>query len=243
MLAPALKQDNSRLQQERDQQVEATEATYRRTRKQGESNWEQTRALALHSDEKDRQHSQEATNRSRAALASCQQQYEWMEQLARKMFRRRGLGWSEPDVPPCDPEVSVTQLLSQYAASAQQTHELLRQISSRSTTRFVDDGWPVLLFLFLVAAIGVPLGLASQWSGWQWLAWSGGGAAAMALATRQLGEWLIRRRSSGELQNAATTFAAARTALWHADEMVAVEARRRERQLDKRKRRQLAAGG
>ncbi|HEY6565066.1 MAG TPA: hypothetical protein VIY86_11250, partial [Pirellulaceae bacterium] len=141
---------------------------FQRAIQTGESNWSQTRAMALQNHDTDEEHAKEAILKARSILETCEQQFGWLRQHAETWLRRRSVALPPAKFPPAEPEVTTAQLIQHYTQAAERVGQLVRSLTTRWTSRFVDEGWPILIFVFVLIAVGIPLGLRSQWTGWHW---------------------------------------------------------------------------
>lgn len=205
----------------------------------GEQIWRQTRQIALQNFEAEHRHAQETHLQAKANAETCREQCDWLSAQAIGLLKRRGRKWSEAPPPPTDPEITTAQLLDRYSHAAKMVHQGMQDLSRILPVRFVDEGWPILTFFFVLLVLGGGLGYSANWEGWQWPAITLGVSLGLALGGRLIAEILGRRAGKGLLNQIQGQLQEARVAAAHTQEMVEVEDRRRHRQLNKKKDQQI----
>ncbi len=228
-----------RLDKFRNDRTQAAEQLYHRAVGEGEMNWSQTRAIALQDHESDQQSAKEAVDKARIAVEDCRQHFQWIERRAEALLKRRGMSPKHVPPPPSDPDIGTAQLVTRFAQEAQELQDRTRSVSSATGVRFADEGWSVLVFIASFAALALFLGISYDWSGWMWWAMAATVALIVATLLRGITEVAIRSRHRDSLTNLAQRLQTARDTLEHAEQMVPIEERRRQRDAEKRKNRRL----
>ncbi len=232
--------DLANLISECNSQRASTQSQFGQSRESAELNWRRTRALTIESFENDKKSAVDVGDQSRAAVASYEEQLSWLLQQTQQMLRRRGRQQEDP--PPLTMNVgeSTADLLKRYTAAAHRTHAALQEVAQWRSTRFLDEGWPVLLFFAVFFAALYPSGQWFGWQSWQWLAASGGLALVIALATRQIMHVVVRSRSRDILNRMQDAFADAKHAVSRAKVTVEREHEQRLKRLEQRRTEALA---
>ncbi len=227
--------DLANLTSECNQQRSAAESQFEQSRASAELNWRRTGALTIESFENDKKTAMEIGDQSRAAVASYEEQLTWLLQQTQQMLRRRGRRDANPPPSTMNVGESTADLLKRYTAAAHRTHTALQEVASWRSTRFLDEGWPILLFFTVFLATLYPSGQWLGWQSWQWLAASGGLALAVAIATRQIMHLVVSSRSRATLDRMQEAFADATHAVTRAKVTVEREHEQRLKRLDLRK--------
>ncbi len=201
--------------------------------------WRQTRALTIDEFASERTTAKEFGEQTRTTLAGYHEQLAWLEKEAQRMLRRRGVRPSNPPPSRMRVEETTAELVRHYSESASLAHGKLQEIASWRATRFVDEGWAVLLFFVTLIASIYPAGAVWGWQSWHWLAISGGFATGVAVIARQLAQWLVRRRSQTKLVELQSVVADARQSVSRADKTIEREHASRLQRIDEREKQQL----
>ena len=205
--------DVAELRESCQQRREASVAKHAESRENAELNWRRTRAMTLDGFESDKKAAQEVTEQTRAALEGYDDQMMWLEQQTQQMLRLRGIRDTNP--PPLTMNVgeSTAELLKRYTAAANRAHQAHQTVAQWKATRFIDEGWPLLLFFALFFVAVYPCGTWLGWGSWTWLATSGGFAACVAVVSRQAVQWVVRWRAQEPLEKMQAAFADAQHAV------------------------------
>ncbi|MDX1945440.1 MAG: FtsK/SpoIIIE domain-containing protein [Pirellulaceae bacterium] len=183
-------------------------------------------------------------------LTKFQQVCEWrateLEALvveAKKIATRR-TPWPDLPLPPplVPPKLKKRQYLERVAVSFNYAKSTIAQLQHLPAPRFVEDGWPVLIFIFAAVALAYPSYLLLRTYGAAW--WIGGflmGALAVALIVWQLVRPFARKQTLALLPGFLQAIAQAKADLEAARKAATREADRRQRKLVKRRDRDQAA--
>ncbi len=219
-----------RVTKKHDLDVDLAEVHYRQEQALAERNFEQDERLA-----------EEVLQLAKSNLEGLQQRFANIEKQAIKVLRRRGRKIQLPDPKTLIPKAIATALIERHNKTLLRVQQLLNAIAAQKLIRFVDEGWPVLLFIALAVGCGVLLGLLSSWSGWLWIVASLVVALIGAVVSRQVAEWAGRRAVSVELDQLHQRLGEAAIFVSHAYDMIDVEHVERQAELNTRRELQLAA--
>lgn len=223
------------LTRQRDQQVAQAKKRFEESLATHERSWRETRLISQQNHEADLKLAAESHQQAKSAAESCRQQCEWLTTEATSMLRRRGRRWRSPTIPPTDPDVTGAALMEGYSQAATRVHANLKSLAALPQLRFVDEGWPILLFFAVLIGLGGYLGYISEWQGWSWPTTSLGAAILAAGSARFLAETWGRRIARPLLEHVQQELTTASICSTHAQEVVETEDRRRQRQLTRKK--------
>jgi len=114
---------------------------------------------------------------------------------AQKIVRRR-CEWPQEPAPPSPPLPghSSQQYVERYTAAMQRAYQQVYALQNLRSARFLEDGWPVLVFLFAIPVLAYPAWLLLHAYGWA-IAADLAGALLLALAGRQIARPIARRQT------------------------------------------------
>ena len=231
--------DIDAIKKECSQQKEEAETKCQEAVEAAELNWRQTRALCIENFEHEKQSADEIGEQSRQTLAGYEEQFSWLEQRAEKMLKRRRVKEENPPPEKMSTEESTAQLVKRYSSAASLAHQQLEDISSWKLTRYLDEGWTVLLFFAALVAAIYPFGKSFGWTNWMWAAASVGTAAVVAMVTHQVIHSIVRGRAKQPLATMQSAVVDARDAVSRANVTVEREHEQRHRRLERRHQQQL----
>jgi len=165
---------------------------------------------------------------------------------AQKIVRRR-CPWPDDANPPPPPAAAAPQLASaqhveRFTAAMQRAYALVYALQHQRAARFLEDGWPVLIFLLALPLVAYPAWLLLAAFGWGWVI-----AAALivplclALAARQIARPIARRQTLQQLPDFQVAVALAREELAAAQAAAHLEGERKYDQLGEQRDLDLAA--
>ena len=161
----------------------------------GELSWRQTRALTIDNFESEKKTALEIGDQTKVTLDGYEEQLTWLEDSAGQMLKRRGFNYDD-DVPKnLNLENSTATLLKSYSASASRAHNMLQNVSGWRSVKFLDDGWPLLIFFGTFILSIFPSGFLLGWTSWHWFAVSAGAAMVAAVGSRQVMHWFVRSKT------------------------------------------------
>ena len=230
------------LNQEEQRHVQTDDVHFRELR-------EAARALRQHRMTEIQRAFRDQKQRPKAELTrieqECAQSSQELSALvvrAQQIVRPRGPWPADP--PPVEPPQGQTrqQYVEQFAAAMGTAYARLQDLANLKSARFLDEGWPVLIFLALLAAIGAA-GLPWRESiGLAWLAVGSAIAAAVVTFVLYLVVRPIARRATMQrVPPLQAALAQASAALAAALSSARRDAARQRRQLAQRATGDLAA--
>jgi hypothetical protein len=160
---------------------------------------------------------------------------------AQAVVRKRASWPEEPMAPPAtQPGMLKEVYLERVPQALARAHERLVALEREPYARFLEDGWPVLIFIFVALAAAYPLWLFVAPHG---LVWFGLAAALapllVALATRQAIRPIARKRTVQIVPEFRQAMAQAEAELAAAREAGHREAEKSQRRLVKRREKEL----
>lgn len=224
-----------KLEKERDsaskQLVEATSRV--------EDTFQQTKSITNDSFEADTRMSEDVFRQVSGAVKGCAEQLEWLEDEAAKLARKRGGSAYQLTSPTIDEPLSTGQLLDRYSHSAKQAYEFLQTLRQWPLARFIDDGWPVVIFIFTTIVSTILAGIALGWTTWLWVAVALGTSSVLSLGSRQVAYYALQRRSQAGLGGLAKLISDCQVTVKAAEVAAKDEHQQRERKLEKRRENEL----
>ena len=161
---------------------------------------------------------------------------------AQKIVRRR-CQWPEAPAAPSPPLPGQTsqQYVERFTAAMQRAYQQIYALQNLRAARFLDDGWPVLIFLFAIPVLAYPAWLLLSAYGWPWVvAALVIGPLAIALISRQVARPIARRQTLQLVPDLMTATAQARDELVSAQAAAHEEGERKYEQLGEQRDRDLA---
>jgi DNA segregation ATPase FtsK/SpoIIIE-like protein len=116
---------------------------------------------------------------------------------AQKIVRRR-CEWPDDPPPPNPPLPALTaqQYVERFTAAMQRAYQQVFALQHQRASRFLEDGWPVLIFLFAFLLLAYPTWLLLRGFGWGWVVAAGLAVpVVLALAARQIARPIARRQT------------------------------------------------
>ncbi len=212
---------------------------FRETFESGETSWRQTRALIIDNFESEKRAANEIGEQTKVTLDGYEEQLTWLEEEVEQLLARRGVRFSEDAPSNLNLENSTAVLLKNYSSSASNAHNLIQQMAQWRSAKFLDDGWPLLIFFGTFIAAIFPSGVMLGWTSWHWLAASAGAALVISLGLRQIMRWSLRVRARGPLQKVNASVIEARSSITRAHITVEREQQQRLKRLERRRVSQL----
>ena len=195
----------------------------------------QTQSLAERSYEQDIRVADGVAEQAKETVDNELTQFDWLRQQALSMLRKRRLTETLPDSRQLIPDAPTDHLLKRYRENARRSGELLGQMKANKAVRFVDDGWPILVFIGAWILFGVVSGFAAGFSGWIWAAGSFVAALITAIVSRVAYQAIGCRQTAVPGKELYEKLSNAATSLDHAKDMIAVEHRARYSELEQRR--------
>ncbi len=159
--------DSMALKRKQEAFKQQAEDEHKSRRRREERKWQATRAQA---NERCASGKESAERDCQQAQQSCEQyrgQIHGLDQEARKLLKRRGCKPGD-DERRWRTEDEHRQPMDQYSAAIQAGHQALQRMLAVKPSKFLDDGWPIMILVFTamaVAAGGIYL--------WGWNNWYG----------------------------------------------------------------------
>ena len=97
-----------------------------------------------------------------------------LEQRVEELARRRRCRWIQPGVVAPPPLADGVNHLDRFVLRSKWVHDSILEVRRRPASRFLDEGWVVLVFLFAFVLCLYPAYLVLQWSIAAWLLASAG---------------------------------------------------------------------
>ena len=201
-----------------------------------EDTFQQTKSITNDSFEADTRMSEDVFRQVSGAVKGCAEQLEWLEDEAAKLARKRGGSAYQLTSPTIDEPLSTGQLLDRYSHSAKQAYEFLQALRQWPLARFIDDGWPVVIFIFTTIVSTILAGIALGWTTWLWVAVALGTSSVLSLGSRQVAYYALQRRSQAGLGGLAKLISDCQVTVKAAEVAAKDEHQQRERKLEKRTR-------
>lgn len=157
---------------------------------------------------------------------------------------RRRARWPEDAPPAPQPAAghSRQQYVEQFTAALASAYVQLQTLTTLRSARFLEEGWPVLIFLALLAALGYPAYRLLGTYGWGWvIAACVGTALVVAVAIRAVVRPLARRATLRRVPALLQAIAEARACLGAALAAAKIDADHKHQQLAERASSDLAA--
>lgn len=162
---------------------------------------------------------------------------------AQNIVRRRG-DWPEDTAAPPQPPIGLSQqeCTDRVSAAMIRAGKKIYDLQHEPMAKFLEDGWPVLIFLFAVIAAAYPLWLLLGQFEWVWVVVADLiGSFVLALAVRQVVRPIARRRTLRMVPEFQHEVAQARVGLVAALHAAQAGAERAARRLLRRHKRNMTA--
>ncbi len=161
---------------------------------------------------------------------------------ARAILRRRCRGSDNepPSPPPAEP--SHDAAMQRFAAAFQLARQKLDEMQNQRAARFLEDGWPVMIFIFVAVASAVGYWFLLAANGWYWAVGAAlSTALVVALVVRQAVRPFARRQTLSVWPDFHQAHAQAVRALDAAFKEAKADAEQKHRRIVARRDKELAA--
>ncbi|MCA9184025.1 MAG: FtsK/SpoIIIE domain-containing protein [Pirellulaceae bacterium] len=226
------------IDEQRTKLLEEASEDYEESIRVDEATWRHKKAQIDEQHDADVRLSEEVRQQVLGAVESNEEQWVWLEAESGKFT------WgAPPDLEAMTQrsnwELGSREFLEKYVAETKKGHELMHQLGRWKSIRFLQDGWPVMVFVFALLSGIYPAGSRFGWTNWIWIPMVLGGAILLSLVSWKLVAWYALSRSLNVRSKLAAALLNARDALTKAAAHCETEAEARKKNLAQRRSVQL----
>ena len=227
--------DSRRAEEQRDQDLSEAQARHRAGLDAAELAVQQAHELAGANFDQDTQLAESVAAQARATAANTAEQFAWLQSQGATLLRRRGVQLDQPQPSAVGEHAATATLLAQYGEAAKQAHQQIQEFARWKSVKYCDEGWPLLVFFFVLATSGGVSAWKFGWNSWQWAVGNLLLAAVVAVGSWRFVEAYVRRTGAQTIRQIKDTLHLASKRLQHALTMVDIEQAERRRQLQARR--------